>query len=68
MVSITAGEHTADLSEAMTVLRHRVSEIENQIKIFVDANNLKGSQAGADLLIQLSISFDNSPKTQDDKS
>ena len=68
MVSITACEHTADLSEAMTVLRHRVSEIENQIENFVDANNLKGSQAGADLLIQLTISFDNSPKTQDDNS
>lgn len=66
MVSITAGEYTADLSEAIKILGHRVSEIENQMEIFVDANNLEGSQAGADLLIQLSISFDNSAKAQDD--
>lgn len=68
MASIAVGEHAADFSEAMMILSHRVSEIENRVEIFIEASNLKVSHAGADLLIRLSISYDNSSKAQVDDS
>lgn len=58
LISIKAGEHTADLSAAMTVLRNRVAEIEKQVDDFVDSHNLRGIQAGSDFCIRLSISLD----------
>lgn len=64
LIAITAGEHTADLSEAMSVFRNRIADTESQIEEFVDVNNLKESRAGADLFIRLSISFDNGFETQ----
>jgi hypothetical protein len=60
LIAITAGEHTADLSAAMSVMSRRVNDIEVQIEKFVDEHNLKESRAGADLFVRMSISFDTS--------
>jgi hypothetical protein len=60
LISITAGEHTADISAAMSIMSSRVKDIERQIEKFVDEHNLKESRAGADLFIQLSMSFNTS--------
>ncbi|QQS40351.1 MAG: hypothetical protein IPM63_13415 [Acidobacteriota bacterium] len=64
LISLSAGEHSADLSDAMSVMTSRVKDIETQIEKFVNEHKLDENQAGADLFISLLISFDTSSEAK----
>ncbi|QDV12794.1 hypothetical protein CA51_26800 [Rosistilla oblonga] len=61
LIAITAGKHTADLSEAIRIMGDRVEDIEtqleNQFSQYETADGEKLSRSRSNLLIVTTISF-----------
>ena len=57
LISLTAGEHSAQLSEAVKRLRVRILDIETQLEENISNLGLTGKQAGADVVLRMRVSF-----------
>ena len=56
-IHLTAGEHTANLSEVFSNMSQFVVILEASVERSIRAAGLQGSQAGADLIIRANINF-----------
>ena len=57
LITLTAGEHTADLSASITLMETRTRSLEKQLDAFIESNNLTGDRAGADLFVRATLKF-----------
>jgi hypothetical protein len=57
LVTLTAGEHTGSLSDAIKEVRRMVSGIEESVGLWLREKGLDGQHAGADVLVAATIEF-----------